>query len=433
MLDPGLVGSNPRRISGKHFADLLTCEVRAFFNLYSPKTSWANPPRYLSALMKKGVEFEASIYQSPPFNLTTVIPSHLSLPERERRTLREINSSKDIVLQGCIFESDRIGVVDIIEQKAGKLTVGEIKSSQSLHLSHIMQVKWYAELLARKGFSVHAGGFVILGDSKRYDFDFSTYSEIYESLKSTLFQFRENKDHFVSKLCPSYKIECTSCNFRNFCVPEMIQNNDISLLPQLGKRRIESLRARGVKSLDNLKPELQSNLSFGFSEEKILSIAETLHQYELGLPAFKQKIKLKPLIIATPVVINYNAFILDRKLVLDYFDAFQQQPKNSHFKSRKAMVNQLKNSTLILYGVDYKIVKKILGSDRKRNKIKLIDLEYLIEKCIYFPFIGLELNAIYGQIGKAGSIEPGADRLMILKFLIEWIRKGVENCDSNKL
>jgi len=244
-MDTAPLRSSPGPTAGHHFSSLQTCPHKAWSDYFLPGHLKADPPGFLLAMQREGLEHEEAICQSL-FPGAVRIPERLSSDDRQRRTIDAMRTGAPAILQAYLAADGRVGIADVLElvgPAAASPTghvyrVGEFKRAQKLMVAHVLQAAWYTELLQGIQGQTTREAFFILGDGSRVTVPLAEISQIFAAQKSALDGLRTVAARPGPHLCRA----CLSCPWRSVCIPELIAAEHVSLLPGISRVMAERLR-----------------------------------------------------------------------------------------------------------------------------------------------------------------------------------------------
>ena len=299
----------PRPTIGHHFGSLLQCTQKAWLDYHGDRKLRAKPPGFLGKLQQEGIEHERRICE-------TLYPDAIVISEGDspetcaERTIDAMKSGAPAILQPYFLRSDGRGIADVIEHvrpseasETGHVyRIGEFKRATSLSTAHVLQVAWYDELLRGIQRDGCDDAFFILGDMRRKQVLLSDIRDSFENCKHQLWQLRDATEPPEPHLCRW----CISCQWRDVCVPQLMDRNDVSLLPGVTRRLAKNLSSAGITTwqrvveLDNHSLE---RLGFDWRELSQLRLAS--ERLERGEAVLRYAIKSDELRQLTAISIEF--------------------------------------------------------------------------------------------------------------------------------
>lgn len=433
--------TNLRSTSGHHFTALLDCPQKAWFKYHGNYKDRAPTPPYLIALQNEGLAHEREISRRM-FPEAVKIPDRVSPEKKFQRTIEAMKAGAPSILQGYIRDEDAIGVPDVLELVTKDSTsftnhiyrLGEFKRSPTLKTGHVLQVSWYSEILQKIQSRASDKVFFVLKDGKKTWVELSESKFIYQDSKKRLFELR------ASKIPPGPHLSnlCYSCLWRYLCMPLLIDNNHISLLPNIGRRRAKMLKKDGISSWQDLNLKNKNSwIELGFDNTEINSIESALNSLILKEPVFKYSINKEIIGNSIPVVMEIPDLAKQRAEECRLFPKaiwFEAVGQITHTEVRKPSGEKLQENlknlvnskrALALYGgTDVGIFRDFLRNKGVKSPPLIIDILEVVEKLVHCPFLGLELSSLISYIEgqrTVGIIEGPRQRIIAIKKVVQWL------------
>jgi len=179
------------------------------------------------------------------------------LPSKERvkLTTEAMNRKEPLILGGRIQEGSLLGDPDLLRLEKQKYIAGDIKSGageenegddKKPKKHYAVQLALYTDILEQKGLLADRHAFVwdVHGEEVIYDFAIpmgpktpETYWEYYQSILEAVRVITQKK----ALESPAYSSDCKQCHWMTECKKALIDVDDITLIPELGRSRRESL------------------------------------------------------------------------------------------------------------------------------------------------------------------------------------------------
>lgn len=432
---------SPRPTRGHHFSDLLTCPERAWLHYYANPKDQVRDPLYLRTLQQEGFEHERVIYELF-FPDAVRIPVLRNSAERYRLTVEAMQNGATAILQGYIHTDDGVGVLDILEKigpdetsKTGYIyRVGEIKRSATLQTAHVFQAAWYTELLERtQGQIIHEACFFLKSGERNY-VDLRSTQADYEKAKAELFELRSTRldpgPHLL-KTCPS-------CHWRGVCMPDLIVNRHVSLVPGISRRQAATLRDMGVITWKDLSDMSDTALkALGMDEFDIAQVQAAVECLKEGTPPLRQPLRS-------------DAFHNLKVLVLEFPELAEQRraglrpvPSAIHYEDGSGQIRRIdvvsengvqtadlaplsNNKQLAFYGATDRNTFMQIARQSGYRSFKGLDIFSIVDTFIHTPAPGLELEALFAYIvNKQVQQLSGSKRVKAVREVIRWISRSV--------
>lgn len=429
----------PRPTSGHHFSDLLTCPQRAWLHYYGNPNDQVQDPAYLRALQQEGIEQEKAIYEQ-------FFPDALRIPERRdpeercRLTLDAMRSGVPVILQGYLTTDDGVGVLDILEQVDSDdgtgyvYRVGEIKRSATLMTAHVMQASWYAELLERLTGQHTEEACFFLQDGERNIIELETLKDDYEKTKADLNSLR------ASTVAPGPHLSkiCSSCHWRGLCMPELITNQHISLVPGISRPQADALRAMGIISWTQLKDASNDVLeAIGMGAYEIEQIRAAVLNLENGAPPFHQPLRSDIFQDLQIVVLEFADLAEQRRA------GKQLVPSVIHYETDAGLTERIEVSLvngvptadltplmndrrLAFYGLTDLGAFTRLARQAGYPKVDTFDIFNVVDSYVHSPVPGLELESLYSYVMDRKEQQlSGTDRVSAIRAVVNWMARSL--------
>ncbi len=247
----------PRPITGTLLYDLVICPHRLTLDTFGDQSLRAEPNAFVQLLWDKGTTFEKEVMGNLDLPFLDLSPCHGD--EKERRTREAIENGEPLIYSGRLSCEDLRGEPDLLRKAESGYIAGDIKSGSGeegpedhgkLKESYAMQLGLYTDVLERLGLSGGRQGFIwdIHGREVLYDFSraigkktpqtwWERYQAILAHATEILTRSFETQPAYSSgdcKLCPWYKP----------CLINLQQQDDLTLLPELGRAKRGTLQSQ---------------------------------------------------------------------------------------------------------------------------------------------------------------------------------------------
>jgi predicted RecB family nuclease len=177
---------------------------------------------------------------------------------------------EQLIYSGSICTDDLLGVPDLLRREGSDYIPGDIKSGAGLEgpegekrpKEHYgVQLALYVDILERKGLSSARRGFIwdIHSEEVAYDLmapmgqrtsrtPWDAYQECLRIARGIVGQ--------TEITLPAHAAPCKLCHWRSACLRRLRQDNDLTLIPELGRSRREAMASRiaTVKQLSVINP-----------------------------------------------------------------------------------------------------------------------------------------------------------------------------------
>ena len=428
-------GNNePRPTTGHHFSSLLQCPQRAWLDYHGDRSLKASPPAFLGKLQQQGLEHERKVVEKF-FSDAVTIPSKESIEDRVRLTLQAMRSGADAILQPYFSNSDGRGIADVIElvrEDSSSMTghvyrLGEFKLSNSISTAHVLQVAWYAELLSGIQGADCDDAFFIMGDLNRQTVSLSEVRDCYESCKIQLDELKDISCEPSPHLCRS----CVSCSWRDVCVPALVDQQHVSLLPGVSRRLALSLHRSGVtnwqRAIELSDHELEE---LGFDRRELRQVRDASERLHRGEAVLRYSIKFEELRRLTAISIEFvpnfsdaDGYPVPHAVWLESENGPECIPLGTGPAAWPSALDRVFNTDgLAFYGATETVAFLRLMRNNSRKNVHCVDVLDIVEKLVHGPVRGLELRNVM-HVADPSSVPPdsSADRVLGLRSVIDWL------------
>lgn len=264
-----------RRLTGTHVYSYVKCPRLAALDLHLPRSERRAPHPWEEFAARRGREFEATYVAG----LAAVAPVYA---ERDfeagaAATLALLRAGAPCIHQAVLACDDRLGLPDLLRKVPGASALGDhhyevidVKTSGRSRSDQILQVVFYADLLAAVQGRLPSHGALVLKDGREERFVIADFLAAEREVLAELRRLRAEPDAAQPFLQPA----CASCYHDQRCLPELERRGDLSLvagmshgaqaiLAQLGCRTVQDLAVfhpEGARARGNLDATLLRRL-----------------------------------------------------------------------------------------------------------------------------------------------------------------------------
>lgn len=210
--------------------------------------------------MNDGLEHEKDIV-TRFFGASEDVGKDLSEKKAVERTLELMREGAPIIYQARLADGEWFGKPDLLERQPGKSAFGDwhyvpldVKRSHEIRKEHKAQLMFYAVLLERLQGVFPSHPAIINGDGERIHFDAAAFEEEFHELLAEVERIREGKIP-----APVYRKACEDTSPWGVACRRLAEGRrDIALLYNVDIRKLKSLRALGITTIDDaatLNPE----------------------------------------------------------------------------------------------------------------------------------------------------------------------------------
>jgi predicted RecB family nuclease len=208
----------------------------------------------------------------------------------------------DVVYQGVFVDDGWRGVADFLErQPDGSYEAADTKLARTSKPSHILQLCFYTEQLARVTGREPAFMHVLLGSGLRDSYRPGDFMAYYRRVKQRFLEF-------VAAPPETYPLpvsHCSICDFLERCRAQWVEDDHLTLVARLGRNQVPRLEEAEIATLAELAaaspetaiPRMTASTFEALREQAALQHAARLtgeHAYRLLEPEPKRGLELLP-------------------------------------------------------------------------------------------------------------------------------------------
>ena len=419
---------NIKPLSGHVFSAYLRCPQAAWLHFHGNHADKAAPPAALRAMQLEGEEVEKKICESL-YADACVIPNDSK--ERQRLTLEAMARGEKTILQGSLAGERGIGIVDILQRSdEGRniYSVGEIKRAKSLGIAHVFQAMWYEGLLSQIQGGSSGQMFFHLGSDERLFVSTAEIKVDFEECQKKVLELRvlENEPgaHFQDN--------CSTCDWRNVCLPKMREEKHLSLLPSVTRKTAREFKEKGIRSWEDFGRLTEEDLTlFGLSGREAKRIERAVKSLQNSKAVFRQMLNQKHLTSWLPLAIDdgFNPVELPERMPFHTLKVGVH--KRNFLKlgggegTKVKLMKYFKDNTFVVYGVKDHISLDRVAIFYELKKPMVINLVEIIEDFTHVPLETMQLEKVITILGR--QIEPGdplETKVRRIESLVQWLIEG---------
>jgi len=252
-------------ITASMLYDWMFCPHKVYSDLFGDKALKEQPNAFMKLLWEKGNLFETKTMNEIGILYTDL--SHLNGKDREQATIDAMNRGDQLIYSGRIRYKNLLGIPDLLRRDKDGYLAGDIKSGAgdegasdlengTPKKHYAMQLAFYTDILEKTGFLSKRSPFIwdISGREIEYNLDLPANSKTSETLWQIYQQSIEGVKGIVDgkeKTTPAYSSRCKLCHWRSHCKKALIANQDLTLIPGLGRSTRDKMIGR-VKDIEDL-------------------------------------------------------------------------------------------------------------------------------------------------------------------------------------
>lgn len=247
--------------------DVVQCSNRLALDHFGDRSQRDTVSPFVRMLWERGTEYERDVVARLKGEREVVDLSCFTGDEKERRTQVAMLNRAPLIYSGRIRVADLLGEPDLLRLEGdGRYTPGDIKSGaaeegddskgRAPKTHYAVQLGLYIDILERLGRSAGRSAFVwdIHGKEVPYQFDRprrprrrETLWDDYEAARDLARGILEGRRAGEA----AYSSICKLCHWHSFCLETLVQADDLTLVPFLGRSVRDSLAPR-INSIGEL-------------------------------------------------------------------------------------------------------------------------------------------------------------------------------------
>ena len=248
--------------------DLVSCPHRVTMDLFADPAQRDAPNPFIQLLWEKGSLFEKQVIEALAVPFTDL--SLQAGDEKERLTLEAMQRGDSLIYSGRIQAAGLLGDPDLLRREGDGYVAGDVKSGSGEEGAedharpkkhYAVQLALYTDILERKGLSAGRRAFVwdVNGEEVVYDFgepqgkrNPRTLWQDYQACLAEATSIVEQ----AGRTLAAYSSVCKLCHWHSACTSRLVDANDLSLIPQLGRASRDTLMNRlpTIRSLAESDP-----------------------------------------------------------------------------------------------------------------------------------------------------------------------------------
>lgn len=235
--------------------DLISCPHRVTMDLFGDPGERDAPNPFVELLWERGTLFEHEVMDSLAIPYLNLAP--YAGDEKEGRTLEAMGRGEPLIYSARIQADGLLGDPDLLRKEGDGYIAGDVKSGSGEEgreddskpkKHYAVQLGLYTDILERKGLSAGRRAFVwdITGREVIYDFA-ATYGKrnprtLWEDYQECLAQAQAIVSKEADTLA-AYGGVCKLCHWYNACLSRLSAADDLTLIPELGRSRRDTMRS----------------------------------------------------------------------------------------------------------------------------------------------------------------------------------------------
>jgi predicted RecB family nuclease len=208
------------------------------------------PNPYAELIRRKGDEHEAAYLGRLGEGVVEIgDPREIGWDVAAAATQQSIRDGAPIIYQAALVDVGWRGLADFLElQPDGSYEVVDTKLARRAKASHVIQLCFYTEQLARIQERWPARMHVVNGLNERETFRPDDFLAYYQRLKRRFLDAVENN----RPTYPHPVDHCSLCEFLERCKGQWREDDHLSLVANIRRDQVDRLNAAGIKTLEAL-------------------------------------------------------------------------------------------------------------------------------------------------------------------------------------
>ena len=296
--------------------NLIQCPHRVTLDLYGNPSRMDDVSPFVRLLWEKGNAFEEELIEGLQVPFTS-LRSYRG-DEKERLTLAAMKRGDALIYSGRISSGGLLGEPDLLRREGDGYEAGDIKSGAGEEGAddnaggkpkrhYAVQLALYTDILERIGMSAVRKPFV--WDARREEVVYNLDERLGVRTAATLWDVYVSalgEAHAIlrreSETLPAYASQCKLCQWRTACRKQLEQIDDLTLIPELGRTKRDTMSPHigTVNDLAraNLKDFLQGGKTIfpGVGKDKLYQYRERalLQKTRNAKPYLKEPLTILP-------------------------------------------------------------------------------------------------------------------------------------------
>ena len=259
-------------ITASMLYDLVQCPKRVALDCHGDQAARDAVSPFVAMLWRRGTDYEQDVLQR--LGLEVLDLSRLQEGDKEQATLAAMQRGEPMIHGGRIRAGDLLGIPDLLRRNGQGYTPVDIKSGRGEEgggggeeagkpkLHYAVQLALYVDVLEQLGQSAGRTGIIfdIRGREIPYELQVSrgprTPLTLWDEYQMLLRDARAITGQIVSPK-GAWAASCKLCHWRSVCEAQLRHDDDLTLIPNLGRAQRDGLEAQipTVAALAALDPD----------------------------------------------------------------------------------------------------------------------------------------------------------------------------------
>lgn len=244
------------KISADMLYNYAKCPHRAYLDLFGDPDRRDPETAFMRLLWERGIDFEKKVMAEMK-QLFLDLSTYSGL-EKEMRTRKALKENIPLIYGGRLSTNDLVGEPDLLIKKEDGYIAGDIKSGSGmegenhfsegkLKLHYAIQLGLYIDILEQLNYScqskisliydIHGKIITYHLEEQRKKYNQESWWKVYQQALSDVKKITEQK--IITT--PAHSSICKLCHWRSNCLRNLIKIKDLTLIPELGRKKREIL------------------------------------------------------------------------------------------------------------------------------------------------------------------------------------------------
>ncbi|MEY9418037.1 putative RecB family nuclease [Bradyrhizobium japonicum] len=232
--------------------NLVECPQRVALDAFGDPARRDEVSAFVRLLWDRGTLFEQQTVAQLKIPLVDL--SDVNELDRERLTLDAMTNGEPLIYGGSIRAGDLLGKPDLLRKEVGGYVPGDIRSGRATEggnedrggrpkRHYTVQLGLYVDVLERLNLSAGRRAFVLDIQGDEVEYDFRDPSRLWGDYEKALANARSILTKQVMPM-PGYASVCKLCHWHTFCLAELTEADDLTLIPLLRRSDRDTMRER---------------------------------------------------------------------------------------------------------------------------------------------------------------------------------------------
>lgn len=229
-----------------------------------------------------------------------------------------------------------------------------------------------------------------------------------------------------------FQDNCSTCDWRNVCLPKMREEKHLSLLPSVTRKTAREFKEKGIRSWEDFGRLNEEELTlFGLSGREAKRIERAVKSLQYSKAVFRQMLNQKHLTSWLPLAIDdeFNPVELPERMPFHTLKAGVH--KRNFLKlgggegTKVKLMKYFKDNTFVVYGVKDHISLDRVAIFYELEKPTVINLVEIIEDFTHVPLETMQLEKVITILGRQIELgDPLETKVRRIESLVQWLIEG---------